>query len=87
MRCRARSACVASTNSRGPRLHDFRHRFATCTLVNWYRSEKDPERHLPILSAYLGHVHIADTQWYLEGSPELMSEAMRRLESRWEDRS
>ena len=74
-------------DSRGPRLHDFRHRFATCTLVNWYRSEKDPERHLPMLSAYLGHVHIADTQWYLEGSPELMSEAMRRLESRWEDRS
>lgn len=74
-------------DSHGPRLHDFRHRFATCTLVNWYRSEKDPERHLPMLSAYLGHVHIADTQWYLEGSPELMSEAMRRLESRWEDRS
>ena len=48
---------------------------------------RHPERHLPVLSAYLGHVHIADTQWYLEGSPELMSEAMRRLESRWEDRS
>ena len=54
-------------DSHGPRLHDFRHRFATCTLVNWYRSEKDPERHLPMLSAYLGHVHIADTQWYLGG--------------------
>ena len=55
--------------------------------MNWYRCDKDPERHLPVLSAYLGHVHIADTQWYLEGSPELMGEAMRRLESRWEDRS
>ena len=74
-------------DSHGPRLHDFSHRFATCTLVNWYRCDKDPERHLPVLSAYLGHVHIADTQWYLEGSPELMGEAMRRLESRWEDRS
>ena len=70
----------------GPRLHDFRHSFATRTLVNWYRCEKDPERLLPVLSTYLGHVHIADTQWYLEGSPELMGEAMRRLESRWEDR-
>ncbi|MDE0373030.1 MAG: tyrosine-type recombinase/integrase [Rhodospirillales bacterium] len=70
----------------GPRLHDFRHRFATCTLVNWYRCEQDPERLLPVLSAFLGHVHIADTQWYLEGSPELMSEAMRRLERRWENR-
>jgi integrase len=71
---------------RGPRLHDFRHRFATWTLVRWYRAHHDPERKLPILSAYLGHVHVADTQWYLTGSPELMREAMRRLEQRWEDR-
>ena len=70
-------------DSHGPRLHDMRHRFATNTLVTWYRSEQDPERLLPILSAYLGHVHVADTQWYLSGSPELMREAMRRLEHRW----
>lgn len=75
-----------ATASHGPRLHDFRHRFATRTLVNWYQSGQDPERRLPLLSAYLGHVHVADTQWYLEGSPELMREAMRRLEQRWEDR-
>ncbi len=74
-------------DSRGPRLHDFRHRFATKTLVNWYRREQDPERLLPVLSTYLGHVHIADTHWYLEASPELMGEAMRRLERRWESRS
>jgi integrase/recombinase XerD len=67
-------------------LHDMRHAFATNTLVHWYRSEQDPERCLPILSAYLGHVHVADTQWYLSGSPELMHEAMRRLEQRWENR-
>jgi integrase/recombinase XerD len=70
----------------GPRLHDMRHRFATNTLVQWYRSGQDPERRLPLLSAYLGHVHVADTQWYLEGSPELMREAMQRLQQRWEDR-
>jgi integrase/recombinase XerD len=74
------------SDSQGPRLHDLRHRFATHTLVQWYRSNQDPERRLPILSAYLGHVHVADTQWYLTGSPELMREAMRRLEHRWEDR-
>jgi integrase len=76
-----------ATDSHGPRLHDLRHRFATRTLVHWYRCGQDPERRLPILSAYLGHVHVADTQWYLNGSPELMREAMRRLEQRWEDRS
>jgi integrase/recombinase XerD len=70
-------------DSHGPRLHDLRHRFATTTLVNWYRSNEDPERRLPLLSAFLGHVHVADTQWYLSGSPELMREAMRRLEHRW----
>ena len=75
------------SDSHGPRLHDMRHRFATNTLVHWYRSGQDPERRLPILSAYLGHVHVADTQWYLEGSPELMREAMRRLEQRWEGQS
>jgi integrase/recombinase XerD len=74
------------SDSHGPRLHDMRHRFATNTLVQWYRSGQDPERRLPLLSAYLGHVHVADTQWYLEGSPELMREAMRRLEQRWEGR-
>jgi len=74
------------SDKRGPRLHDMRHRFATNTLVHWYRSNQDPERRLPILSAYLGHVHVADTQWYLSGSPELMREAMRRLEHRWEER-
>jgi integrase/recombinase XerD len=67
----------------GPRLHDLRHRFATTTLVNWYRTNQDPARRLPLLSAYLGHVHIEDTQWYLSGSPALMREAMRRLEHRW----
>jgi hypothetical protein len=53
-------------------------------LVNWYRSDQDPERRLPLLSAFLGHVHVSDTQWYLSGSPELMREAMLRLEQRWE---
>jgi integrase/recombinase XerD len=72
--------------SHGPRLHDLRHRFATNTLVRWYQCDQDPERMLPVLSAYLGHVHVEDTQWYLNGSPELMREAMRRLERCWEDR-
>jgi len=75
------------SDSSGPRLHDIRHRFATNTLVRWYRSGQDPERRLPLLSTYLGHVHVSDTQWYLESSPELMHEAMLRLQRRWEDLS
>ena len=76
----------ADGDHHGPRLHDMRHRFATNTLVNWYRSNQDPQRLLPILSTYLGHVHVADTQWYLNGCPELMGEAMRRVERLWEKR-
>lgn len=75
------------SDSHGPRLHDFRHRFATQTLLNWYHSDQDSERRLPILSTYLGHVHIADTYWYLSACPELMGQAMSRLERRWGNQS
>jgi len=71
----------------GPRLHDFRHRFAVQTLVEWYRSGQDVERRLPILSTYLGHAHLSDTYWYLSACPELMGLAKQRMERRWEARS
>lgn len=74
------------TDSHGPRLHDLRHRFALMTLLRWYRAGEDAERRLPILSTYLGHVHVSDTFWYLCAWPELMHEAMARLERYWEDR-
>ena len=72
------------TASHGPRLHDFRHRFALNTLLNWYRSGDDAERRLPALSTYLGHVQVSYTYWYLSASPELMGLAVQRLEQRWE---
>jgi len=62
----------AADASRGPRLHDFRHRFAVETLLRWYRNGEDPKRRLPILSTYLGHAHVTDTYWYLTGTPELL---------------
>jgi len=74
------------TASHGPRLHDFRHRFAVQTLLRWYRAGEDVERRLPVLSTYLGHVHVADTYWYLSAYPELMGLAVARLEQRWGER-
>jgi integrase/recombinase XerD len=71
----------------GPRLHDFRHRFAVLTLVRWYQSGDDPGRKLSVLSTYLGHVYVAGTYWYLSAWPELMAQAMARLERRWGDPS
>ena len=69
--------------SHGPRLHDFRHRFAIQTLVRWYRQGKDVQRRLPVLSTYLGHAHVTDTYWYLTSTPELMGVAGKRMEERW----
>ena len=68
-----------ASDARGPRIHDFRHRFAVNTLRNWYRAGVDVERCLPRLSAYLGHTHVTDTYWYLTATPELMQLAQRRL--------
>lgn len=69
--------------SHGPRLHDLRHRFAVQTLLRWYIAGEDVARRLPVLSTFLGHVHVADTYWYLSAWPELMAQAMVRLEQRW----
>ncbi len=66
--------------SRGPRLHDLRHRFAIRTLVDWYRSDVAVDVHLPELATYLGHIHVNDTYWYLSAAPELLQQAMLRWE-------
>ncbi len=67
-------------DSDGPRLHDFRHSFATKTLLDWYRKGMNVDQHMPELSAYLGHAHVSDTYWYLSAVPELMQLAAMRLE-------
>jgi len=63
----------------GPRLHDLRHRFASRTLLGWYRAGVDVEQALPRLATYLGHVHVNDTYWYLEAVPELLELATERV--------
>lgn len=73
----------APGTSKGPRLHDFRHRFAVKVLTRWYETGEDAARRLHVLSTYLGHVDVAGTYWYLSNSPELMAQAMARLERRW----
>lgn len=72
-----------SDDHTGPRIHDFRHRFALNTLIQWYRACEDIELRLPVLSTFLGHAHVADTYWYLSIHPELMGLATSRLEQRW----
>ena len=72
--------------STGPRVHDFRHSFAIRTLLGWYREGTNVEERLPVLSTYLGHTCVRYTYWYLSACPDLMKEAVRRLDRRWEVR-
>jgi len=55
----------------GPRLHDMRHTLSVRALEACSRDEV--ARHLLALSTYLGHVHVADTYWYLHATPQLLS--------------
>jgi integrase/recombinase XerD len=71
-------------DSRRPRIHDLRHRFAVNTLIRWYRDGIDVERCLPRLSAYLGHGCCEHTYWYLTAVPELLRLATERLEQKEE---
>lgn len=70
-----------------PRLHDLRHRFAMMTLLKWYREGHDVQQRLPALSAFLGHVEVSDTYWYLSACPELLEAAKEHLEHHWEQPS
>ena len=62
-----------------PRIHDFRHRFAVQTLLDWYRSGVDVQPLMPLLSTYLGHTRPSDSFWYLTAAPELLELAAERL--------
>lgn len=79
-RClREQAGINAGTGARKPRMHDFRHSFATATLIDWYEAGTDVQTKLPLLSTYLGHVDPKSTYWYLSGSPELLELAAARL--------
>lgn len=64
-----------------PRPHDIRHSFAVRTLLGWYRDGADVAALMPLLSTYLGHVHPANTYWYLSAAPELLSLVAARLDA------
>lgn len=72
------------SDTTGPRLHDLRHTMAIEVLRRCYGAGDNPERRLPALSTYLGHSHLNFTYWYLHQNPALMTEAMERLQHRWE---
>ena len=70
-------------DSHGPRLHDLRHTFAVKTLLRWYQTGVNVDRHMPELAAFLGHTHVNDTFWYISAVPELLRLANNRLDALW----
>ena len=62
-----------------PRIHDFSHRFAVQTLLDWYRTGVDVQPLMPLLSTYLGHTRPSDSYWYLTAAPELLELTAKRL--------
>lgn len=64
-----------------PRPHDLRHSFAVRTLLGWYHDGADVQARMPLLSTYLGHVHPANTYWYLSAAPELLTLVAARLDT------
>jgi integrase len=65
---------------RQPRLHDLRHTAAQHRIEAWYQQGKDVQRLLPQLATFLGHRDIAQLQYYLHMTPELLRAAGKRFE-------
>lgn len=77
-------AGVTPERVRPPRFHDLRHTFATRALAQCPTGRGEPvARHFVALATYLGHAEIANTYWYLEATPELMTNLAQVAETRF----
>lgn len=61
---------IEGRHGRGPRIHDLRHSFAARTMIDWYRSGKDPAREMIKLTTWPGHANPDHTYWYIEAVPD-----------------
>jgi integrase/recombinase XerD len=66
-------------HGRDPRIHDLHHSFAAGTIIDWYRTGKDPSREMLKLTTYLGHTAPHHTCWYIDAVPELLELASHRV--------
>lgn len=66
---------------RHPTPHSFRHSFAVHALQSCPDGRDRITQHMVALSTYLGHATVASTYWYLEATPELMTDISERCEN------
>ena len=64
---------------RSPRLHDLRAAFAVTPAAALVRGGEPVMARLPLLSTYLGHACISDTEVYLRITTALLQEANTRF--------
>jgi integrase/recombinase XerD len=72
-----------STGGRRLRVHDLRHSYVALRMLAWCQQDADLGAMLPILATYLGHVGLASSQRYLQLTPDLLGEVIRRHERRF----
>jgi integrase/recombinase XerD len=76
----ARAASVtARPDGTRPLLRSFRHTFAVTTLIGWYRNGIDVDAAMPAPSAWMGHLNLRDTYWYISATPELLALAVEKM--------
>jgi integrase len=78
-------AGLRGRTGRGPRLHDLRATFAVTRLLEWYRDGENVMNRLPLLSTYLGHACVKDTEVYLRITTPLLEQANSRFHALAQD--
>jgi len=68
-------AGIKRPDGRLPRIHDFRFSFAVNALLRWYRCGFNVQAKLPFLAAYMGHVSVLSTYYYMRWIEPLASVA------------
>lgn len=66
-------------------MHDLRHTFAVNCLKKWTRAGRDLMAALPLLSTYLGHKGLSETQNYLRLTAEMFPDITAAIERRFGD--
>jgi integrase/recombinase XerD len=79
-RTAARATGLPDSPRARPTPHSLRHAFAVRALQACPDGRDAITRHMLALSTYLGHAKVADTYWYLEAVPELMTDIADRCE-------
>jgi site-specific recombinase XerD len=64
-----------------PILPSLRHTFAVRALESCPHDRDAVGRHLLALTTYMGHASVAETYWYLQTTPELLTDIVRACEA------